>query len=301
MATRAGGEFEVISSSRADQLAQACLGLRGRPVRRVAVVEPDLDPVGDDVRGDPALDPGRAQHLDEGQPADLDLERRHRDHGREPFHGEIDRVDALPGARRVGALAVERQRRVEVPEAARVDRVVGRLEHDDEVGLEHERRLGEDARERALLGWELLPHEEQEREVERRRRAGRPAGQLDHHGDSALHVARAEADHPAVLDPAGDVVLGGHGVEVAGEQDERRVRALRREEERLVRAVDERKRHDAGDVLEEGRLLPARRGDVDQLERAACEIHGPEVSRVDGLCKRSGKHGLNARSRGKDT
>ena len=42
------------------------------------------------------------------------------------------------------------ERRVEVAEAAGVDRVVGRLEHDDEVGLEDERRLGEDARERAL-------------------------------------------------------------------------------------------------------------------------------------------------------
>ena len=114
-----------------------------------------------------------------------------------------------------------------LPRQPGVDRVVGRLEHDDKVGLEHERRLGEDAREGALLGRELLPHEEQKREVERTWRAGRPAGQLDHHGDPALHVARAEADHPAVLDPPGDVVLGGHGVEVACEQDERRVRCAR--------------------------------------------------------------------------
>ena len=87
---------------------------------------------------------------------------------------------------------------------------------------------------------------------------------------------------------------------MAGEEDERRSGAPGRVEERLVGAVGEGKRDDAGDVLEECRFLPARRGDVDQLERAAGEIHGPEVSRVDGVCKRSGKHGLNGRSQGKE-
>ena len=48
------------------------------------------------------------------------------------------------------------------------------------------------------------------------------ACELEHHREAALHVARAESDDGAVLDPAGDVLLGRNGVVVAGEHDERR-------------------------------------------------------------------------------
>ena len=64
---------------------------------------------------------------------------------------------------------------------------------------------------------QLLAAEEQAAD----RRAGER--ELEHHGDGALHVARAEpVDAPAV-DPPRPVVLRGDGVEVAGEQH-RRVR-----------------------------------------------------------------------------
>ena len=153
MATRAGGEFDVISSSAPTSSRRRASASIGRPVRRVAVVEPDLDPVGDDVRGDPALRSGsrsapRRRSARRPRPRAAAPRRR----ARAPRTARSIALTPVPGPRRVGALAVERQRRVEVAEAARVDRVVGRLEHDHEVGLEHQRRLGEDAREGALLG-----------------------------------------------------------------------------------------------------------------------------------------------------
>ena len=154
--------------------------------------------------------------------------------------GEIDRVHALPRPGGVRALALEDERGVEVAEAAGVDRVVGRLEHDDEVGVEHERSLGEHARQGALVRRQLLTDEEEERHIAAEHGPLRPypAGKLDHHREPALHVARSEPDDPAVLDPARDVALRGDGVEMAGEQHEGFGRALCCKEERLVGRVD---------------------------------------------------------------
>jgi hypothetical protein len=173
----------------------------------------------------------------------------------------------------VGALAAEDEHGVQVAQAARVDLGVGRLEHDDEVGVEHERRLGKDPREGALLRWELLADEEEEREIAAELRPARgPVRELDHDGEPALHVARPEAFDPAVLDPAGEVPLFGHGVEVPREQDERPPRPLRRVEQRLVGPMGERKRHLLRHVREQSRLLSARGRDVHELQRPLCEV-----------------------------
>ena len=164
-ATWAGGEFDVTWKVGPDEIAEPCLRLRTRAARCVPVVETHLDPVRDHVVGDAAGDARGAEHLDERQPADLDLERHGGDDRPEPLDGEIDRVHALPRPRGVRALALEDERGVEVPQTACVDRVVGGLEHDDEVGVEHERSLAEDARQ-ALPPPGLPPaDEEEERDV----------------------------------------------------------------------------------------------------------------------------------------
>ena len=268
----------MISTCGADELAQPGRRLLLRAVRRVAVVQTHLDSVRDDVVGDTAVDLRRAQHLHEREAADLDLERRHRHHRAEPLHRDPDRVHALPRASRVGAFAAKDERRIQVPETAGMDLAVGRLEHDDEIRFEHERRFGEDAGQGALIGGQLLANEEEKAEIELQGGAGRrPVGELDHHRHAALHVAGAQPGDPAVLDPAGEISLLRHRVQVPGEQDERALRPRRREQQRLVGRVGERKRHRVAHVREQRLLRTARGRDVYQLQRAACEIRGHGV------------------------
>ena len=97
-----------------------------------------------------------------------------------------------------------------------------------------------------------------------------PGGQLDHHREPALHVGRAEAVNRTVLDPPRDVPLSGNGVRVPGEQDER-LPAAPRVDQRLAVVVDERQADARLHVLVELRLVARRRGDVDQRERALGE------------------------------
>ena len=165
--------------------------------------------------------------------------------------------------------APKHEARVDAAEAADLDRVVGRLEDDHEVGLEGQRRGAEDARQRALAQRQLLADEEEERGVvgERGPLLVDPARELDHHRDAALHVRRAEPDDPAVLEPAGDVALCRNRVEVPREEDERLAGARRGVEERVVAAVHEWKWHGRGHVGVDLRLVPAHRRDVDERER----------------------------------
>ena len=61
--------------------------------------------------------------------------------------------------------------------------------------------------------------------------------ELDHHRQAALHVARSQPDHGAVLDPAGDVLLSRHRVVVAGEHDRGARRFSGRPDEGVVACV----------------------------------------------------------------
>ena len=163
----------------------------------------------------PALKLRDGHHLAEDEPVDVDVARLGVEHRRETVERERDRVHAEPRPRRVRGRALEDDARVEVAEAAELQRVVGRLEADHELRLVDEAGALEDAGQRVLGRAELLAREEEEREVVGELGLGRPAGELDHHREPALHVARAEADDGTVLDPAGQVALGGDGVGVA--------------------------------------------------------------------------------------
>ena len=178
----------------------------------------------------PPGDPGRAQHLDEGEPADLDLERRRR---RPPARGPATATSiaftpchgraewALSPRKTTVAFRLPRQ-------PAWIALSVG-SSIDDQVGLEHERRLGEDARQRALLGRQLLADEEEEREVARERRLGRPPSAASSTITATppfMSLAPRPTTQPSSIRP-GRLSCARHGVEVAGEEDERPAGPLR--------------------------------------------------------------------------
>jgi GTP-binding protein HflX len=138
-----------------------------------------------------------------------------------------------------------------------------------------------------VLGRELLAAEEEERDVVRPRWLVREiANELEGDRDPAFHVARPEAVDGAVLDPRREVSLRRNGVVVAAEEDERRVRApLRDEQERVVVRIlgGQRAGNEREQVLADGGLVPALRGDVDELPRprgqAVGESHRKRLAR----------------------
>ena len=157
-----------------------------------------VDAIRHDVRRDPALDLGDRRDLGEREPADLDRPRLDRRERPQPLERLLDRVLGRPRPRRVAADAVEDDPRVQVAEAAGLDRVVGRLEQDREPASWTSAGAVEERRQRAELGRQLLLAERKQREVDLQLDCAlveRPR-ELEHHGEPALHVARAEPDAP---------------------------------------------------------------------------------------------------------
>lgn len=95
------------------------------------------------------------------------------------------------------------------------------------------------------------------------------ARQLHHDGETALHVARAETVDGAVPDPAGDVALGRHRVEMAGQHDRRPGLAV---EQHLAVVVERLRRHELPHERDEPVLAAALGRHVDELERPRGEI-----------------------------
>ena len=162
---------------------------------------------------------------------------------------------------------------------------VGRLEQDRERGVVDVRRAREERRQGIVLGRELLPAEEEQRDVVVHAGLLRQiTHELERHRDPAFHVARADAVHRAVRDAGREVPLCRDGVVVPAEHDQRRPRPpLRDEEVRVVVRVlgAERGRDEREHVCANLRLVEALRRDVDQL---ACplgetvrEIHDPSL------------------------
>jgi hypothetical protein len=187
---------------------------------------------------------------------------------------------------------VEDDARVQVAETACLDRAVGRLEQDGETGLVDDLGAVEETRERVELRRQLLLAENDERHVELRLDAARVqlARQLEQDGEAALHVARAEADDGAVLDPPGNVVLRRHRVVVAGEDDELApLPAPSRVDAGVLGGVLglEGGRYERSDIGCDLLLVAALGGDVHELERSRREAvaepcgerrHAPSVA-----------------------
>ena len=170
----------------------------------------------------------------------------------------------------MGGPSLEHDPRRDVAEAAELKCVVGRLEADHERGRVDDRRRLEHRRKRIRLRPEFLPREEEEAEVVGQLGLCGPCGELHHHRETALHVARAAAVDGAVLDPAGDIAVDRDGVCVPREEHERPAR-LRRVDQRLAVVVDEWESHVVLDVAVDLGLVPGDRRDVDERERPGGE------------------------------
>ena len=245
-----------------EKVPQPPLCILARAARRVAEVELRRRSSGHDVRCDPTLDTHGAHDLPVDKTVELDLVRLEPGEWRETLDERVDRVAPGPRPGRVRALAVELDLRLEVAQAAGVEDRVGRLEHDGELGIcEHAAR--ENGRQRALLERHLLAREEHVA----RRSFG--AGELEHDRDTALHVARAETVYSVLGDPAREVLLRRHRVEVARENDRGRGVSP---DDRLAVVVQRLAGEEAPDELHRGALVAALRGNVDELERSGREI-----------------------------
>ena len=104
----------------------------------------------------------------------------------------------------------------------------------------------------------------------------------------------------AVLDAARDVLLGGHGVVVAREHEQRRLRPpFAKPEERLVtrEGLGIRLGNEAAQAVADHGLVQALRRDVDQLEGPLGESVGQRAHPAS-LPPRAADHGLRMRSDG---
>src|SRR5437763_188835 len=174
-----------------------------------------------------------------------------------------------PPPRRVGADSRKGGLRAQVADAADVELVVRRLEHDYEIGLSGLRTGLQELGHRAFLSRELLADEEEKAEVELGLGGERPLGKLEHHGHAALHVARPEADDRIAFYQPRKVVLRGNGVEMAGEQDEGPPRMpLGGREQEILGRPDRRQRQLSAHVGHRFGFRSANRGDVDERQRA---------------------------------
>jgi GTPase len=253
------------------------LGLVWLAVGRVAEVQSGRRLARDDVVGDSGLETRHGDDLAELETFDHRDARLPVEERTEPAHGTLDGTVREPRTRSVPARPVKGQAGDDVPETARVDLEVGRLEDDRERRFVHRARPLEEGGEGVVLGRELLSPEEEQSQVAGRRARLDVARELERHGEAPLHVARPEPVYCTVLDTSRNVSLRGHRVVVRDEQDERCGRTPRPgEEERLVTCVlglpDGG--HEGEQVLPDRILAATLRRDVHELERAGGEAVG---------------------------
>ena len=259
-------ERRIVRDERAE------IRLRGGriPVGRIAKIERGCRLARDDVVGDPRLEPCHGDDLSELEPADLRDPRLELEQGHKSADCPLERAVRQPRACRVAARPVKRETRDHVPETAGLQLEIRRLEDDCEGRLADRFGSREERGQRVVLGRELLSAEEEEREVAGCRLEVEAAGQLERHGESALHVAGTEAVDLTAREPAGQVSLRRNGVVVGGEDDEREAGTPRRDvQECLVARVlgGPVRGHESAHVLTDDSLLAALRGNVDELER----------------------------------
>ena len=197
---------------------------------------------------------------------------------RESGNCTLDRVVRLPRARGVPAHAAERETRGQMSETACVHLSVGRLEQQGERRLADGARAREERGERVVLRGELLAPEEEQRDVVRA--GGAEARSRTSSSATATPLFMSLAPTPCTAPSAmlpGQVALGGDGVVVPREDDERRIDSpLGEEQVRLVVCVlgCEPGRHEREQMLADARLVAALRRNVDQLERPIREALG---------------------------
>ncbi len=244
------------------ELAQPLLGLVSRTAGGVAEVELGRRQRRHDVLRDPTLDPHGAQDLPVDEAVELDVVRLEFGKRGEAREQGMNRVAARPRPGRVRALAVKLDSCLQVPETTGVEGRVGWLEHDGKLGAGQDAAC-EHGRQRALLEGHFLTREKHVA------RGSGSTSELEHDRDAALHVARAEAVYRVAGEPAGEVPLRRHRVDVAGQNNRRRRVSP---DDRLAVVVERLAREEAPDELHRRGFVAALGGDVDELERSGREV-----------------------------
>lgn len=184
----------------------------------------------------------------------------------EHLGGAVRGVDAHPGPRGVGAGAPHGDVGAQHTLAAGLDARVGRLHQDREAGVEQQLgAFGGDAVQPVAVALDLLALVEDVGEVagrcgERRRQ---PQGDRD----TALHVAGAESVQPLAVEPGGQVVRDGHGVQVPGEDHPLGAAERRAGDDGVADPLHAQVGQGAQggfDGVREGALLAALGGEVDE-------------------------------------
>ena len=189
-------------------------------VGREAEVHRDRRGVGDDVARDAAVDADRGQSLAVGAAVDVDVARLI---ARQPVEHRTELVNgvvAQPRSRGVRPGARGPDDDADGALAARLDVAAGRLAEDGDVGAQPVGQFALDAAEPVGAGLDLLAVVHHQRDVVRG--FGDGGGQVQEHRVARLHVGGAAAVQFAADEPARQVVGGGHGVGVAGQQHPRR-------------------------------------------------------------------------------
>ncbi len=150
------------------------------------------------------------------------------------------------------------------------------FEHDREVGFAQALFAVEQRGERRLRRRQLLAPEQHVADIERARRLRQR--ELEHHGDAALHVARAKPHDALLIEVTRPVLLCRNRVEMAGKQHEGALAAARGAgQHACVAGVAHRHAtlpQLSHDMLGDVSLCAGLGGDVDQLERALDEAGG---------------------------
>ena len=167
------------------------LRLRGRAVRRVAEVQRGGCLSRDHVVCNAGVEPRHGDDLAELETADDCDAWRELEEGLEPVDGTLEGAVGEPRSGGVAARPREHEPCHDVAEASGLELEVRRLEHDCKRCAANRLRALEDRRERVVLGRELLSSEEEQANIARRRSEIEIPGELDGHGETALHVAGA--------------------------------------------------------------------------------------------------------------
>ena len=136
--------------------------------------------------------------------------------------------------------------------------------------------LGEQMAQAVVLGGHLLGGIEDPGHVHSR--LCDLGGQVEHHGQAALHVGRPEPVQGVALDPRRRVVVGRHGVEVAGHDEPHGPAQVGPGDDVFADPIDPEVAHrpePGHHVIGQGLLLVAHRRDRHQFRHASQQIGHP--------------------------
>src|SRR3954451_11475623 len=204
----------------------------------------------------------------------------------------VNGVAAHPRPRAVRPDAHERHVEAHRALAARFEHAVGRFAQDGDVAAQQLGPIAGDVPEAVVLAHDLLARVEHVRHVDRGLVDGRR--QLELHGQTALHVGRAEAPQRVAVDAGAVIVVHRHRVGVAREHDAHGPAEIRTRDQIVLVPVHREPRRGPQlrlEVVGDRLLVMTERRDVDQLGRQVEQISHPTLTpssrRISLRCVRS--------------